>query len=96
MAFRWRGGFDAFKPIYMKMTAKGLDPSDSYDGPYVGGMGGGDGTLGGDGNFIVGIHGKTNDNRTSVQALSLVSLTVNEPAGGLDPMPKKTKKKRIP
>jgi tetratricopeptide (TPR) repeat protein len=72
---RGGGGFDAFKPIYMKMTEKGLDPNDKYDGPHIGGKGGGEGTLGADGNFIVGLHGKIG-NRGLIGALSPVTLTV--------------------
>ena len=72
---RGGGGIDAFKPIFMKMTEKGLDKTDKYDGPFVGGNGGGEGTLGGDGNFIVGLHGKR-DKKNSIQAISPVTLTI--------------------
>jgi hypothetical protein len=71
---RGGGGFDAFKPIYMRITRKGLDVNDKYDGPYIGGKGGGDGTVGGDGNFIIGLHGKAND-KGHIYALSVVSMT---------------------
>src|SRR5262249_36337052 len=61
---RGGGGIDAIRPIFMRMTEKGVDPMDRYDGPYIGGPGGGENTLGGDGNFIVGLHGKIqNDGR---------------------------------
>jgi hypothetical protein len=72
---RGGGGFDAFQPIFMKITDKGLDPNEKYEGTYVGGKGGGEGTVGGDGNFIVGIHGKIDLKRnTRIQALSIVTI----------------------
>jgi hypothetical protein len=67
-------GFDAFQPIFMKITDKGLDPNEKYEGTYVGGKGGNEGTLGGDGNFIVGIHGKIDKRNTHIQALSIVTV----------------------
>jgi hypothetical protein len=76
---RGGGGFDAFQPIFMKITDRGLDVNDKYDGAYVGGKGGGEGTLGGDGNFIIGIHGKWDKKTTNVMALSLVSPTSDVP-----------------
>jgi len=72
-----RGGaaIAAFKPIYMKITDKGLDTNDSYEGPHIGiTKGGGQGTLGGTGNFIVGLHGKLGDRKLGT--LSPVTLTV--------------------
>jgi hypothetical protein len=54
---RGGGGFDAFQPIFMKMTQQGVKTDDCYDGPFVGGHGGGDGTVG-DGNFVIGIRVK--------------------------------------
>jgi hypothetical protein len=76
---RGGGGFDAFKPIFMKIKDGGLDTNDKYEGTYVGGNGGGEGTLGGDGNFIVGIHGKVHDDPkkfNQMGCLSIISLTV--------------------
>ena len=79
---RGGGGFDAFKPIFMRVKDKGLDTKDSYEGPQVGGTGGGEGTVGGDGNFIIGLHGKAND-QGKIEALSTVSLaTETSPASG--------------
>src|SRR5262249_21728042 len=72
---RGGNGFDAFQPIYMKITPNGLDPNDSYKGPHIGGEGGGSGTVGGDGNFIVGIHGKLGDSTNKVEAISIITLT---------------------
>jgi len=86
---RGGGGFDAFQPIFMKMSGKGLDTSDKYDGPMIGGTGGGEGTLGGDGNLIVGIHGKTNA-KGQMGSISPVSLKVIADTTG--PGPKKKKK----
>ncbi|MDB5308467.1 MAG: hypothetical protein JWO38_2669 [Gemmataceae bacterium] len=82
---RGGGGFDAFKPIYMRITDTGLNPKDSYDGPLVGGTGGGEGTLGGDGGFIVGLHGKVND-KGKIEAMSPISLA---PTTEVNPTPKR-------
>jgi hypothetical protein len=71
---RGGGGFDAFKPIFMRMTDRGLNVNDKYEGPHVGGKGGGEGTLGGDGHFIVGLHGKVNKDG-KMEAMSAVSLS---------------------
>jgi len=79
---RGGGGFDAIQPIYMKIKDGGLDPTDKYEGAYIGGKGGGAGTFGGDGNFIVGIHGKLDPKKGNVGCLSVISLTVK--AGGKD------------
>jgi hypothetical protein len=76
---RGGGGMDAFKPIFMRIKDKGLDTHDAYDGPHVGGQGGSEGTLGGDGNFIVGLHGKVND-KGKLEAMSPISLTTETPA----------------
>ena len=75
---RGGGGFDAFQLIFMRVTESGLRTDDRYDGPKIGGDGGMQGTLGGDGNFIVGIHGKTND-QGKMEALSPISLTLVAP-----------------
>jgi hypothetical protein len=85
---RGGGGFDAVQPIFMKMTQTGLDPTDSYKGTYIGGDGGSEATYGGDGNYIVGIHGKVNTSNGHVAALSIVTLTNVEGLGT-----PKTKKK---
>jgi len=57
------------------MTAKGLDKNDKYSGPQIGGNGGREGTLGGDGNFIIGLHGKINKNG-KMESMSPVLLTI--------------------
>jgi hypothetical protein len=85
---RGGGGFDAFKPIFMRITDTGLDPNDKYEGPHIGGNGGGEGTLGGDGNFIVGVHGKVGD-KGKMEALSPIIMTTTDP---VKPPPKNPKK----
>jgi hypothetical protein len=65
---------DAIQPIFMKMTATGIDPNDSYKGVHFGGEGGSGTTLGGDGNFVVGIRGRV-DSNGHIQALSPVTMT---------------------
>ena len=77
---RGGGWLDAVQPIFMKMTATGVDPNDSYKGPYFGGEGGTAATMGGDGNFIVGIHGKIDSNNGRIQAISAVTMMNNEVA----------------
>ena len=70
---RGGGGFDALKPIYMRIKGNGLDTNDKYDGPHIGGMGGSSATLGGDGQFIIGIHGRL-AREGHIQSVSPVSL----------------------
>jgi hypothetical protein len=89
LVVRGGGGFDAFKPVFMRVTGTGLNKNDTYEGAQIGGMGGSEGTLGGDGNFIVGIHGKVQDKTGKIEALSIISLA-DEKA---PPVPKKKKKK---
>ncbi len=67
------GWLDGVKPIYMKIKDQGLDPKDTYDGPLVGKKGAREETFGGDGQLIIGIHGKQEDRGrlTSVSAISI-------------------------
>jgi hypothetical protein len=55
-------GVDGFSITFMKLGGDGkLDPKDSYESEWVGGMGGGGPVkLGGDGTPIIGITGKSN------------------------------------
>lgn len=85
---RGGGGFDAFKPVFMRISGTGLNPKDSYDGPHIGGMGGGEGTVGGDGGFIIGLHGKLHDRDGRMGAMSAISLSGDNPS---KPTPKKKK-----
>lgn len=75
---RGGGWIDAVKPIYMRITDRGVDPNDQYDGPFVGQKGGGEGTFGGDGNLIIGIHGKVEDSG-KISAISPISI---DPSAG--------------
>lgn len=70
---RGGGGLDAFKPIFMRIKGNGLDVNDKYEGPHIGGQGGSATTLGGDGQFIIGLHGKVGKNN-KMQAMSPVTL----------------------
>jgi hypothetical protein len=92
---RGGGGFDAFQPIFMRVKGNGLDITDRYEGPYVGGQGGGSRTLGGDGNFIVGVHGKIND-KGKMETMSPVLLSVPVPAESATPpvAPRRGKSRR--
>ncbi len=78
----------------MRMTDKGLEPKDSYEGPHIGGMGGGAATLGGDGQFIIGIHGKISD-KPHMESISPISVA-GAPAAVDGPMPKKPKSPKTP
>lgn len=49
---------DGFGVVFMKVTENGLDPSDSYRSPWLGGRDGSTLIIGGDGSFLVGVHGK--------------------------------------
>jgi hypothetical protein len=69
---------DAIQPIFMKMTPTGVDPNDSYKGVHLGGDGGSGTTLGGDGNFVVGIHGRVDTNNGHIQAVSPITVINNE------------------
>jgi hypothetical protein len=72
-------GFDSFKPIFMKINGRGLNVNDQYDGDTVGNSPGiTSGTLGGDGNFIVGLHGRLASNGY-MKAVSPITLTTLPP-----------------
>ena len=58
----------------MRIKDNQLDTKDSYDGTYVGGQGGSEGAVGGDGNVIVGLHGKVSD-QGKIEALSAISTS---------------------
>jgi hypothetical protein len=90
---RGGGGFDAFQPIYMRIKGNALDTSDRYDGPHVGGEGGGSGTLGGDGNLVVGIHGKVSD-QGSMATMSPV-LVSDQTASSQTPPVQGTRPSRV-
>lgn len=66
-------GVDGVSVTFMKVTPDGkLDPKDSYESEWVGGMGGGGPTkIGGDGTPVVGIVGKTNGKDASGLGLLL-------------------------
>lgn len=73
---RGLGWLDAVQPVFMRITERGLDPKDAYDGPYIGTKAGNDTKLGGEGNLIIGIHGRTED-RGRLCAVSLISIGAN-------------------
>lgn len=49
---------DGLGITFMKVTENGLDPNDSYRSPWLGGRDGSTLIVGGDGSFLVGVHGK--------------------------------------
>jgi hypothetical protein len=91
---RGGGGLDAFQPTFMRIKEKGLDADDSYEGPQVGGNGGGQGTVGGDGNFIVGLHGKIND-KGKMEAMSAMTLTTTPPVDDQPPPPRIKRPRKV-
>jgi hypothetical protein len=65
---------DAFQLVFMKYDDGQLDPNDSYSSNWLGDpRGGGDGKASGDGNLVVGIHG-----RTSGREVDMLGLVVAE------------------
>ena len=48
---------DGFKAIFMRDLGDRLDEADSYESDWVGGLGGGEKTISGNGNPVVGIYG---------------------------------------
>jgi hypothetical protein len=54
-------GIDGFSLTYMKLDQGRLSAKDSYTSEWVGGPGGGPGTIGGHGQFFVGVCGHLND-----------------------------------
>jgi hypothetical protein len=76
---RTGAGMDQIKPIYMKVTETGVDINDKYDGPQIGGLGGGPNLLAGDGRFIIGIHGRVSRTTGKIEGMSVV--TMGDPLG---------------
>jgi hypothetical protein len=59
-----KGGtrLDGFKIVFMKIAGASLDPRDNYSSKWLGGTGGGaEVKIGGDGAYVVGIHGRCGD-----------------------------------
>ena len=73
LAVHGGGAMDGFKPVFMRIVGKGLNKADSYDGPQLGTQG----ELmsqGGDGTFIVGLHGKVNEKTGKIEAMAPIAL----------------------
>lgn len=50
---------DGFRLVFMRIGASGLQPMDSYESEWMGGKGGGgERTIGGDGKWVIGVHGR--------------------------------------
>ncbi|HMF15668.1 MAG TPA: hypothetical protein VKE98_00605, partial [Gemmataceae bacterium] len=62
------------KIVFMRIDGAGLNPKDSYESDWVGGQGGQDIRLGGDGQPIIGIFGRAGQ---AIDALGLVQLEVD-------------------
>jgi len=61
---------DAFQLVFMKLKNGQLDPADSYTSNWLGDpRGGSDGGATGDGNLIVGIHGRSNGREVNMLGL---------------------------
>ena len=57
---------DGFKVIFMRVGRTSLDPGHSYESDWIGGQGGGEEKLGGDGRPVIGIYGKCGDHPNSL------------------------------
>ena len=63
---------DGFGVVYMKVDGDRLDPTDTYNSPWIGDkQGGGPGEVMSKGQIIVGIQGRA---RTEINALGLTAL----------------------
>lgn len=67
------GGYEGLKPTFMRITDKGLNINDKYDGPQIGSTTAPEKTLGDDGQFIIGIYGVTTETGR-VDTIAPVSL----------------------
>ncbi|HVR83836.1 MAG TPA: hypothetical protein VMU54_05945, partial [Planctomycetota bacterium] len=61
----------AFKVVFMRIAGTGLDTADTYQSPWLGEKGGGEVKLGGDGSYVVGIHGRS---AVDIDALGLIQF----------------------
>jgi hypothetical protein len=62
LSIRGGGLLDGFSVTFMKLGPTGLDRDGAYRSDWIGGTGGGGPeTVGGDGSFVIGIHGKLVD-----------------------------------
>ncbi len=72
---------DGILITFMRVTPTGLDPGDSYDSPWIGGMGGGPAVKLGDGLAVVGLIGKVKaDSVTGLGLLYREQVIVDAPA----------------
>jgi hypothetical protein len=61
---------DGFKVLFMRVRGDRLDPTDSYESPWLGGMGGNSPfQLGGTGGYVIGISGSAGN---LLESLSLI------------------------
>jgi serine/threonine protein kinase/WD40 repeat protein len=67
-------GLDGLSVTFMKIDGQRLNAADSYDSNWVGGKGGNERILGGDGTPIVGIYGKINGQTDVTDALGVILL----------------------
>ncbi|MBI1368211.1 MAG: hypothetical protein GC162_06105 [Planctomycetes bacterium] len=71
-----RGGerLDGFQLVFMRMTARGPDPKDTYQSDWQGGTGGSPKSISGNGQPVVGIHGKAGED---IDSLGVVFVPVS-------------------
>jgi hypothetical protein len=72
MTVRSGAGLDAISVTFMAIDGERLDPTRSYQSEHVGGMGGNENSLSGDGEPIIGIFGKLHATDDVTNALGLV------------------------
>jgi hypothetical protein len=74
---------DGFRVVFTRIKNGQLNPDDSYESCWLGGRGGGpEVTLSGNGNPIIGIHGR---HGADIDAIGLVQTTAQR-ASGLEPV----------
>jgi hypothetical protein len=81
---QWPGPrVDALKVVFMRIDGARLDPKDRYESPWLGGkLEGQEGSLGGDGRPVIGIHGASG---WAIDRLGLVQLQVGSPKSSKKP-----------
>ncbi len=73
-----KGGLrvDGLEFVFMRIKEDGLDKSDSYTSPWLGGQGGGEpATFGGEGSPVVGLAGRGG---SDLDAIGLVSAAMSQ------------------
>jgi hypothetical protein len=65
-------GIDAIKVTFMAIDGQKLNPIDSYDSDWIGGKGGNERSIGGDGTPVIGIYGRAHERDGVTNGLGLI------------------------